>query len=283
MQEEGDSLGQHEPAGQVEVPPHAGGVDLQRLKRSRKRVERAAGVRERTRERLPLGLPRARAALVLLLQRPDEDGGMSRGEPRTGARERRADRVALLGHRRGPSRALAFRYLADLCLREQHEIEGDLRGDTGGDRKRGPELGNASPVRVPRECRSLEAELSGVEVGELDALIAEPGEGPGRSTQLCRKPLSGHLLESHARLDDRREPAGGLDAEGRRHGVLEKCPGDHQRVAMLARERRTGRRHVVCLREHERERPPGDEHRRRVDDVLAGRAAVHVTRRLIAD
>ena len=36
-------------------------------------------------------------------------------------------------------------------------------------------------------------------------------------------------------------------------------------------------------REHERERPPGDEHRRRVGDVLAGRAAVHVPRRLLAD
>ena len=65
--------------------------------------------------------------------------------------------------------------------------------------------------------------------------------------------------------------------------MLQECPGDHQRVAMLGRERCGCRRHVVCLREHERECPPGDEHRRRVDDVLAGGAAVDVTRRLLAD
>ncbi len=98
-----------------------------------------------------------------------------------------------------------------------------------------------------------------------------------------RQPLSGHLLEPQAGLDDRGEPAGSLEAEGRRHGVLQDGPGDHQRVAVIAGERRGGRRHVVCLCEHERERPPGDEHRGRVDDVLARRAAVHVARRLVAD
>ena len=65
--------------------------------------------------------------------------------------------------------------------------------------------------------------------------------------------------------------------------MLQECPGDHQRLAVLARERRGGRRHVVGLGEHERERPPGDEHRGRVDDVLARRAAVYVARRLVAD
>ena len=78
---------------------------------------------------------------------------MSRGKPCARACERRADRVALLRHRRGPSRAAAFRHFGDLGLREQHEIEGDLRGDAGGDRERSPELRNASPVRVPRERR----------------------------------------------------------------------------------------------------------------------------------
>ena len=114
-------------------------------------------------------------------------------------------------------------------------------------------------------------------------VVAEPRQRSGRATELRRQPLSGHLLESQASLDDRCEPAGGLEAEGRRHGVLQDCPGDHQRVAVIARERRGGRRHVVCFCEHERERPPGDEHRGRVDDVLARRAAVHVARGLVAD
>ncbi len=65
--------------------------------------------------------------------------------------------------------------------------------------------------------------------------------------------------------------------------MLEDGPGDHQRVAVIARQRCSGCRHVVCLREHERERAPRNEHRGAVDDVLARRAAVHVARRLVAD
>ena len=81
---------------------------------------------------------------------------MSRGEPGVRACERRADRVALLRHRRGPSRPAAFRHLGDLGLREQHEIEGDLRGDTGSGGERGAELRDASPVRVPGKRREPE-------------------------------------------------------------------------------------------------------------------------------
>ena len=65
-------------------------------------------------------------------------------------------------------------------------------------------------------------------------LVAEARERSGRSAQLRRQPLSGDLLESHARLDDRGEPAGGLEAERRRHGVLQERSGDHQRLAVLA-------------------------------------------------
>ena len=135
----------------------------------------------------------------------------------------------------------AFRHLGDLRLREQHEIEGDLRGDAGSGRESGAELGDASPVRVPGKCRDLKVELPCIEVEQRDAAVAEPGERPGRATELRREPLSGHLLESHAGLDDRREPAGSLEAEGRRHGVLQErsgrpsaCRGDRCASAAVA-------------------------------------------------
>ena len=65
--------------------------------------------------------------------------------------------------------------------------------------------------------------------------------------------------------------------------MLQNRPGDHQRLAVIAGQRCGGSRHVVCFREHERQRPPRDEHRGRVDDVLARRAPVHEARRLVAD
>ena len=212
-----------------------------------------------------------------------EHAGVSRREPSARARERRADRVALLRHRRGPSRPAAFRHLGDLGLRQQHEVERDLRGDTGGGRERGAELRDASPVRVPGQRRNLKVELPCVELEQRDAVVAEARERPGGSAELRREPFSGDLLEPYACLDDRGQPAGGLEAERRRHGVLQERPGDHRRLAVLACERRGRRRHAVGFGEHERERPPRDEHRGRVDDVLARRAAVHVPRRVVAD
>ena len=122
-EQEGDPLGHDEAAGQIEVLAHAGGVDLERLERACEGVQRTAGVRQRAGQSGPLGLPGAGRALVLLFERPDEHAGMSRGEPCIRACERRADRVALLRHRRGTSRAPAFGHLADLGLGEQDEVE----------------------------------------------------------------------------------------------------------------------------------------------------------------
>ena len=177
-----------------------------------------------------------------------------------------------------------FRHLGDLGLREQHEVEGDLRGDTGREsraQRRAPRRGSGSCATAVVGTGSSSSPR--VELEQRDAVVAEARERPRRAAELRGEPFPGHLLEAHAGLDDRCQPAGSLEAEGRRHGVLQERPGDHQRVAVIARERRRGCRHVVCFREHERERPPRDEHRRRVDDVLARRAAVHVARRLVAD
>ncbi len=48
-------------------------------------------------------------------------------------------------------------------------------------------------------------------------------------------------------------------------------------------ELRAGRGDPGDVRQYELERPPADEHRGRVDDVLAGRSVVHVAGRIAAD
>ena len=136
---------------------------------------------------------------------------------------------------------------------------------------------------MPRQRRSRKAELAGVELEQRDAAVAEAGERSGGSAQLRRQPFPGDLLEPYACLDDRGQPAGGLEAERGRHGVLQERSRDHRRLAVIACERRSRRRDAVGFGEHQRERPAGDEHRGRVEDVLARRAAVHVPRRVLAD
>ena len=136
---------------------------------------------------------------------------------------------------------------------------------------------------MPRNRRDLQVELVCEEVEQCDAAVAEARKRSGCAAELRREPLLGDLLESQAGLDDRSQPAGGLEAERRRHRVLQERPGDHGRLAVLARQRGSGGRHVVGLGEHEPERPPGDEHRGRVDDVLARRAPVYMACSLVAD
>ena len=80
-------------------------VDLEPLERRRIAAAAPPAIGERVRERAPLGLPGAERALVLLRRarrsstppRPDSP-------PRAGDRDRRADRVSLLRHRRGAAR-----------------------------------------------------------------------------------------------------------------------------------------------------------------------------------
>ena len=131
---------------------------------------------------------------------------------------------------------------------------------------------------------AVKVELAGVELEQRDAVVAEAGERPGRRRRAAPPAVLGRPASSRARASTTAvEPAGGLEAERGRHGVLQQRSRDHQRLAVIACERRSRRRDPVGLREHERERPAGDEHRGRVDDVLARRAAVHVPRRLVAD
>ena len=51
-------------------------------------------------------------------------------------------------------------HLGDLRLREQREVERDLRAEARGDGERGAELGDRQPTRVPRQHRLGQVELA---------------------------------------------------------------------------------------------------------------------------
>ena len=155
---------------------------------SRDRPRRTARVRERTRERVPLGLPGAGGALVLLDDRPCEDGRVPARELRARASEGRPHGVALLRQRGRPA-AGPLPHLSDLRLREQCDVEPDLREHSGGRVERAAELGDPRPVRVPGQRRRRQVELLREETEHLHAVLAEGRQRPGRAAELGREPL----------------------------------------------------------------------------------------------
>ena len=129
---------------------------------------RATGECERAGERLPLGVPAADRALVLVSEAAEQDSRVRVREARTRDRERRADGIALLRHRRGPS-ARRLCDLAHLALREEHDVAADLRGRARRAVQRRAELRDALAVRVPGEHGLREPELLCVERGRSRA------------------------------------------------------------------------------------------------------------------
>ena len=117
----------------------------------------------------------------------------------------------------------------------------------------------------------------------VDAGVAQRGERARRAAELRGQARAAHGVQALGGLVEAHEPAGRLQAEGDRHGLLQQRPPGHHRRAVLAGQprRRLGRAAQVV--EQRLERAPRDEHRRAVEDVLARRAAVHVGGRRVAD
>src|SRR5919106_1408836 len=103
-------------------------------------------------------------------------------------RDGRADRVAFLGHRRRYA-AVTFPRLADLRLRQQDDVERDLRDSACSELERRPELGDARAVAVPRRNRARELQLVRECFGELESVVTERGQRAGGSSELRRKPI----------------------------------------------------------------------------------------------
>jgi hypothetical protein len=72
-------------------------------------------------------------------------------------------------------------------------------------------------------------------VGELDATVAERCERSAGAAELRRQARGKQPL---ARVDEADEPAGGLQAERRRHRLLQQRARSHHGAAMGLREAR---------------------------------------------
>jgi hypothetical protein len=270
-QVEHEPFAHHEPAGGVEVRAHPRRVDLQPGERLADAGRGAAGQRERLRERLPLRVPGAGRALVLLRHRGQQRRGERRHAQRARPRAHRADRVLLVRQRGGPARA--GDHLPHLGLGEQHEVEPDLAHRPGGDGERRAEFGHAAARRVPRQVRGTEAEPLREPGHHARAVAAERGERARRAAELHVEPGA---REAGARVERRVEPAGGLQPEGDRQRLLEQRTAGHRGLRMRPRQRGAVARHSDELLVDERDGPPRDEHRGGVEHVLARRAPVDV-------
>ena len=79
------------------------------------------------------------------------------------------------------------------------------------------------------------------------------------------------------------EPAGGLEPEGSGKRLLQECARRHDRRPMSIRERRGCGSRPIEVREDEVQSAPRDQHHGRVEDVLAGRAMVHIRGGFVRD
>ena len=240
------------------------------------RRRRAAGVRERVGERLPLRVPGAGRALVLVLEVRASTPAAARTCSRTGAREHRPDRVALVRHRRRPPPS-GSAHLADLGLREQREVERDLRAAPGGDRERGAELGERRAARVPRQRPARGRSSSAANSAQhLDARVAERGERPAGAAELRGQARTRRGARARATTPTSQLAAFSPNVVGtaccssvRAAITVARCSS-----ASLAQAAAT----PSSSSSDDRRRVARDEHRGGVEDVLARRAVMDVLR-----
>jgi hypothetical protein len=108
---------------------------------------------------------------VLVLEVAEQETCVGAREARARDRERGADGIALLRHRRRPP-ARGLRDLGHLALREEHEVAADLRGGARSDAEERAELRDALPVRVPRKRGLRELERLGKEAHDLERIVS---------------------------------------------------------------------------------------------------------------
>ena len=181
---ERDALCDDEAAARLEVRPHPAGVDLEAGDGVRGGGRRSSGERERAGERLPLRVPAAHRPLVLVGEPAEQDSRMGVREACARDRERRADRIALLRHRRRPS-ARRLGKLAHLALRggrcRQRPSRPRPRLRPAPRRAR-----DALAVRVPR-AGAPRAELLCVATDDLERVVSEGGERARGAAELRRE------------------------------------------------------------------------------------------------
>ena len=254
--------------------PASARVDLDPLERRAQRRAPRRRVTRALRQRRPLRVPRADRTLVLV---PDARSRRRRraNVPRARARDTARPGSACAASSR--SRRPRLRDLADLRLREQRDVERDLRADARGDRERGAELGDREAARVPGQTAPA---------GRARRVQRAAPRGRRRRARRASRPRrraapAGAPASAARACDEPDEPVRRLRAERRRHRLLQERPRRPSRSRDA--RRRAGRSvgdAVELARRRARVASRATSIAGRVEDVLAGRAAV---RTVLAD
>jgi hypothetical protein len=125
-------------------------------------------------------------------------------------------------------------------LREQRDVARDLPHRAGRDTERTRERREAIPIRVPRELGHRERELRGHRARNLEAAITERGERAGGAAELQHARLREGVSHLCTCAIERGHPAGSLEPEGGRSGVLQPGAPRHHRRRVSLRERGGG-------------------------------------------
>jgi hypothetical protein len=202
---------------------------------------------------------------------------------RRGGRQRdhRRHRIALVRHGRGAAAAIAGRFgqFGDFALRHQGQVGGDLAQAAG-------------------QHRHFEAEAHPFVALGVPGGVGHPGQlgGHAPATAAPCSPITASVptappscscsaraacARRRARAHQRRQPAGGLEAEAGHLGRLHQRARQHRRASMRSARSQQVAGQVAQAVVEQAQGLARDQHHGGVDHVLAGAAPVHVARRFL--
>ncbi len=113
---------------------------------------------------------------------------------------------------------------------------------------------------------------------DQQALVAEGRERAGGAAELQRQRLAAQALQPQFRAVQRCGILSELQPERHRQGMLQPGAGDHGGMAVLTRQPGKARDGAIDVRKQRVDAGAQAEHGAGIDDVLAGRAPMHVAR-----
>ena len=139
---------------------------------------------------------------------------------------------------------------------------------------------DAVAVGVPGRVGQEQVEFLRQPFRDRQSLVAEGGERAGGAAELQRQRFAAHALQPQLRAVQRRGIFGELQPERHRQRMLQPGAGDHRGIAVLTRQSGKARDGAIDVGEQRVDAGAKAEHGAGIDDVLAGRAPMHITRRL---
>ena len=169
---------------------------------------------------------------------------------------------------------IALVHLADLGLRQQRHVACGLADRARGHAQRRRQLGDALARAVPGQQRHRQPQLLAQEADHRRPGRAQRRQRAGGATELHREPRAADVFEPGRRAVEAPEPARCLEPERDRQRLLQQRAPGHQRLAMAFRQARGGARGALEVGDQQHQRTACHQHRRGIEDVLAGGAPV---------